>query len=126
MPTILDFFQRLIRSRRKDTEGWEFQKRGPVSQEDLSHVSLSEISGSEKIQEISNAVENWRFSALESGEINDAILKRFRYLINKVSSFEDIDSIMENNFDPIFEGEKDILLGISDLIKSIELTKFIF
>lgn len=70
--------QRILRSRRVDAEGWEFQPRGPAVESDatpsLQHVKV-EVDEDLRIPDLLSLLEDWRQAALSS-ESKDATPER--------------------------------------------------
>ena len=118
--------QRVIRSRRSDAAGWEFQLRGPKFQEGekpgFSHVQVDDDED-RRIQDIVNALEDWRcaaHSAVEeaSDEIRLQTALRYRDLVEvlgiSVEAFADaimLDAIL-------FPGEEEIREDIRSILDS--------
>ncbi len=81
---------RLIRTRRADTEGWEFMPRGPQSQTgapDLSHLRV-EVDEDERLPELLQMIEQWRHEALyavQQGTDETLAAERFVMLIEALA-----------------------------------------
>lgn len=118
--------QRVIRSRRSDAEGWEFQSRGPAFPETeaatLSHVRIDDDED-RRIQDIINALEDWRAAALSAFEGDEYEIRlkaamRYRDLIEAlgvgVEAFADVLQVGEL----LFPNETEILAGIRSILEA--------
>lgn len=81
---------RLIRTRRADTEGWEFMPRGPQAQTAapvLSHLRV-EVDEDERLPELLQMIEQWRYEALyavQQGADETLAAERFVLLIETLA-----------------------------------------
>lgn len=109
--------QRVIRSRRADTEGWEFRPRGPAVENapNLSHVR-EESDPAEEMERILSALEDWRFSAMEGTAADEAALaraaSRYRDLLGALGIGANAFRLWLNKAEQTFEGEADILRAL--------------
>ncbi len=118
--------QRVIRSRRSDAAGWEFQLRGPKVQEGekpgFSHVQVDDDED-RRIHDIVNALEDWRCaarSAVEgaSDEIRLQAALRYRDLVEFLGIGVDAfaDAMVSGTI--LFPGEEEIREGIRSILES--------
>lgn len=66
--------QRLIRSRRADTKGWEFRPRGPAVEGEPSLAHVKTESHPEDLDGLIAAFEDWRFSAAEAAIADESLV----------------------------------------------------
>lgn len=103
--------QRLIRSRRADAKGWEFQPRGP-NDSAMAHVR-TESDPSDDLSVLLGTIEDWRTAAVDSLVYGDAgsppLAARYRDLLGAVSEGADALRAWLAGAAPIFEGEAEIL-----------------
>lgn len=103
--------QRLIRSRRADAEGWEFQARGPAG-EALKHVRI-EADPSDDLATLLTTLEDWRSAAIDSlvdEDTNDTpLVNRYRDLLGAVAEGSDALRLLLAGAQPLFSGEAEIL-----------------
>ncbi len=96
---------RIIRSRRADLEGWEFQPRGPAS------VRIEEDDSTDLARAYA-ALEDWRSEAVvrskESQPVATSLQRRFLTLLNAISVGQELEEATS-----IFEGEADLLTAIN-------------
>lgn len=111
--------QRLIRSRRADLEGWEFQPRGPASlriEEDDDPALLSALL----------ALEDWRAQAsLSAGQqptATDNLAERYLQLQRAIS----VGELRSGELKPLFEGEFSLLKAISDTLYDAQTKRAAF
>ncbi len=96
---------RLIRARRSDLDGWEFQQRGPA-------VVREEGFDDQALEETIVLIEDWRVAALLVAEasplLEDVLAKRY---VNLLESAGRGGSVLEQlpNWPPLFEDEPEIL-----------------
>lgn len=99
--------QRLIRNRRADLEGWEFQPRGPatVRTEEYDDPSL---------QQALLAMEDWRAQALlalqEAPDLALQVADRYQNLQQALST----GALDAASLDSMFDGEADLLQAIAE------------
>lgn len=102
---------RLIRSRRADAQGWEFQPRGPES-DVLTHLRI-ESDPSDGLATILSTIEDWRSAAVDSRvdhDIGAALLAaRYREILDAVSQGSDALRAWLSVATAIFAGEAEIL-----------------
>ncbi len=101
--------QRLIRSRRADLEGWEFQPRGPASlrvEEDDDPALYSALL----------ALEDWRaqaaLAAAYNSDARDELAERYLKLQHALS----IGELRHKELAPLFEGEAPLLTALSGTV----------
>lgn len=103
--------QRLIRSRRADLEGWEFQPRGPAS------LRIEE-DGDPTLQSGLLALEDWRAQAALMAEtrpdLADDLAKRYLQLQRALG----IGELRDDERNPMFEGEAPLLTALADTLGS--------
>ncbi|UZF90659.1 protein DpdE [Bosea sp. NBC_00550] len=103
--------QRLIRSRRADAQGWEFQPRGPEGGA-LTHVR-TEGDPSEVLAFLLATLEDWRSAAVDSlvdHKVGSALLAaRYRELLGSISEGGDALRAWLAGASPMFLGEGEIL-----------------
>jgi ATP-dependent helicase HepA len=108
--------QRLIRSRRADSQGWEFNARGPKDLS-LSHITVRSESNS-WVESLLPFLEEWRFAAREFARGDAAkrnlVIPRYVELLNAISLGPDaLARLTEENAEaPRFEDEPSILLAL--------------
>ena len=114
--------QRLIRSRRADSKGWEFMPRGPAVDGDqsLAHVR-TEADPDEQIDPLLAAIEDWRFSASEAANGDDSALTRsatrYASLLSAVNvGAEALKHWLETAI-PSFSGENEILAALRSIVE---------
>lgn len=99
--------QRLIRNRRADLEGWEFQPRGPST-------VRAEEDDDPALQQALLALEDWRAQALLAGELvpdlTAALSVRYQHLQQALST----GALDPSSLDAMFEGEPELLHAIGD------------
>jgi len=123
--------QRIIRSRRSETQGWEFQPRGPNNDtSDQSHIRIEEVTDPIN-DELHVLIDEWRLQAFSQVEQNQVhkndVLKRLRELL-ELAAIDPVQlSAAIATFPIIFEGERELLtemrdkLGHADLNSKINL-----
>lgn len=103
--------QRLIRSRRIDAQGWEFQARGPDNGA-MSHI-LTECDPSEDFTLLLNTLEDWRSAAIDSLVNYDVLpaplVTRYRELLGAVLEGGSALRAWLTHIRPIFPDEQEIL-----------------
>lgn len=108
--------QRLIRSRRADAQGWEFQPRGP-GEGALNHVR-TESDISDVMPLLLSTLEDWRFAAIDSlvdGEDrHDGITSRYRDMLSMTGESPDALRTWLVNARPMFDGEMEILSALRE------------
>jgi ATP-dependent helicase HepA len=116
--------QRVIRSRRSDGAGWEFQPRGPVIQEgdrpSFLHVLIDD-DDDRRIGDIVSAMEDWRGTAHSKVDSEEARLQaalRYRELVEALGIDVDAfsDAMMSRAI--LFPGEEEIRAGIRSILAS--------
>ncbi|MFO1434136.1 MAG: protein DpdE [Candidatus Competibacteraceae bacterium] len=115
---------RLIRTRRADTEGWEFMPRGPQSQPgapDLSHWRV-EIDEDERLPELLQMIEQWRHEALyavQQGADEVLATERFVLLIEAlaqgVEQLSQVAHALTMQAPPVFAHEPALLDGMAEI-----------
>jgi ATP-dependent helicase HepA len=99
--------QRLIRNRRADLDGWEFQPRGPAT-------VRAEEDDDPALQQALLALEDWRAQALLAGEaepdLTAALSARYQHLQQALS----IGALAPSALAATFEGEPGLLQAIAD------------
>ena len=96
---------RIVRSRRSDLEGWEFQPRGPS-------IVREEADDDAAFETVTDLLENWRSKALVTLEANpgleDALANRFVVLVETagkgVAALSELPA-----FDQLFAGESKLI-----------------
>ena len=109
---------RVIRSRRTDCKGWEFQNRGPQSDGKLNftHICVEE-DDCDGIESLMEALEDWRYEAvnysLENLDAQRALIARYRLFLSTIAN--DIISFkaMVTNAESLFLGEQEYLSALS-------------
>lgn len=115
--------QRIIRSRRQDTQGWEFQTRGPSKDLlDTSHIRIEELY-SEDYSNLNLIMEEWRSEAL-SHIVNDdgnlqVLAQRFRELLYSSACDPNVFKQMLDQFETLFDGEEILLNEMKQIMSSI-------
>lgn len=116
---------RLIRTRRVDTQGWEFLRRGPEVKNGespiLAHVHV-EADPDERMPILLDLLEQWRESSLSATRSDDpdielelTLAKRYMQLFDAIGAgVDDLSSLLnslslENAWNHTFEGEREIL-----------------
>lgn len=101
--------QRLIRSRRTDLEGWEFQPRGPAS-------LRVEEDDDPTLQSALLALEDWRAQAALVAESRpdaaDDLAQRYVQLQRALS----IGELCHEELETLFEGEAPLLVALADTL----------
>jgi ATP-dependent helicase HepA len=99
--------QRLIRNRRADLDGWEFQPRGPAT------VRMEE-DDDPSLQQTLLALEDWRAQALVAAEaapgLTAPVADRYQQLQQALSA----GSLEAASLDPMFDGEATLLQAIAE------------
>ncbi len=100
---------RIVRARRSELEGWEFQPRGPAS----IQVEVDEGSG---VEDAVSLIEDWRGAALlaldDDPNIEDSLVERYMLLLETAGRGISSLSIF-NNYEQIFSGESNLLSTLS-------------
>ena len=108
--------QRLIRSRRADSQGWEFQPRGP-GEGALTHVR-TESDLSDTMPGLLATLEDWRFAAVESlvdkEDKQTEIISRYREILGMTAESPDALHTWLLNARPVFDGEAEILSALRE------------
>lgn len=108
--------QRLIRSRRADAQGWEFQHRGPDGGA-LSHVR-TEADPSEGMAVLLATLEDWRSAAVDSCVDDDigtaSLAARYRDLLDAISEGGGSLRAWLSDARPMFTGEAEILEALRE------------
>jgi len=119
--------QRLIRSRRADAQGWEFMPRGPAvaGDVDLGHVR-TESDPDENLPNLLQALEAWRFAAVESSLNDDEALhrlsERYRLLLDLSSRTpEELRTLLSEEA-VAFAGEADLIAGLVQAAAEASIT----
>lgn len=99
---------RVVRARRSDLEGWEFQPRGPAS------VRV-ESDDERDVETVVNLIEDWRGAALvaldDDPSIEDALADRFALLLETTG--RGIASLsMLPDCEPLFTGEMELITAL--------------
>ena len=117
--------QRLIRSRRADAKGWEFMPRGPAvdGEPNLSHVRI-EANPNEQDQLLYRALEDWRFSAAEAANGDEAEMERaalrYRDLLSAAGFGADALRVWLKSATPSFPGEDELLEALRSISEEYE------
>ena len=112
--------QRVIRSRRADAKGWEFMPRGPTTEgeHNLRHV-LCETDPDEQLIPLVAALEDWRFSALESADGDETLISRaavrYRELLSAVALGVTALRVWLTAARPNFDGEDEFFEALSSI-----------
>lgn len=118
--------QRVIRARRSDAAGWEFQPRGPrvrVGENvGFSHVRIDDDED-RRIQDLVNAVEEWRSAArfaFEGASEKDRLRAAFRYRELVEALGVSVEAFVETSSEgeTLFQGEDEIRAGIRAIFAS--------
>jgi len=118
--------QRVIRYRRSDAEGWEFQARGPTVREGevpgFAHVRVDDDED-RRIPDIVNALEDWRaaaISAFAGGEygVRLAAALRYRELVEALGIGVEMFADVMLSASLLFPGEKEIREGVRSILES--------
>ena len=101
-------YHRVVRARRSDLEGWEFQPRGPASVRE-------EADDSEGVEEAVNLIEDWRGAALialnDDPRIEDVLVERFALLLESIG--RGVASLaMLPDCEPLFPGELELISAL--------------
>ena len=116
--------QRIIRSRRIDAQGWEFQSRGPMGVPgSTSHIICENLSTTE-YTDLYYVIEEWRLAAsnyLENnGEFTNEIINKLKCILNGASLDGHELSEIIDDLSISFEGEQQLLLDIQVQAKSLD------
>ena len=99
---------RVVRSRRSDLEGWEFQPRGPASVRE-------EADEDPAFEKVAALVEDWRGAALLALDadpgLEDALARRFRLLVETAG--QGVGTLaMLPELEPLFASEPEFLVAL--------------
>ncbi|RLA82173.1 MAG: hypothetical protein DRG78_07960 [Epsilonproteobacteria bacterium] len=115
---------RLIRTRRIDSEGWEFQERGDITDGKFSqeHIKLF-IHPNQNYEQINIQLENWRSEVSLNIEnypknIIESLIKRYILLLESVTNHPDtLHNLLDDlQKDILFESEGMLLNNIKESI----------
>lgn len=120
--------QRILRGRRSDTAGWEFQPRGaPVTPDrplSLAHLRV-EVDEDRRMPDLASSLEDWRTSALGSLTADAApeqrmqVAMRFRRLVEALGvGVEEFVQEMEREDQELFSGEDEIRRAIDNVLRT--------
>lgn len=117
--------QRIIRSRRSDTQGWEFQPRAPGNDTlNRTHIRIEEVTDP-VVDSLFALIEEWRLLAFSHVEQNPAlkidVLSRLRELLELASSDPEQLSAAVNDFPVYFAGERELLHEMQDRQSRVDL-----
>ena len=116
--------QRIIRSRRSETQGWEFQPRAPGGDvSDRTHIRIEEIIDP-VIDELHMLIDEWRLLAFSQVEKNPAVkndvLNRLRELLEFAASDPEQLSVAVTDFSIHFAGERELFMEIQDKLSRVD------
>ena len=108
--------QRLIRSRRVDSQGWEFMKRGPGDGR-RTHVR-TEGDPAEVLSILLATIEDWRCAAVDAlvvqADDQRAVTARYREMLNAIGEGASAFRAWLADVVPIFDGEEEILSALHE------------
>lgn len=107
--------QRLIRSRRADSQGWEFTQRGPNDGR-RTHVR-TESDPSEALSTLLATIEDWRCAAVDALATHAveqaSVTERYREMLNAIGEGASALRTWLADLAPIFDGEEEILTALT-------------
>ena len=117
--------QRIIRSRRIDAQGWEFQSRGPKGDPNSSSHIICENLSSTEYTDLYYLIEEWRLAAsnyLEHHiECTDVIMNKLKRILTGASLDGHELSAIIDDLSISFEGERQLLLDIQAQAKTCDV-----
>lgn len=118
--------QRVIRARRSDAAGWEFQPRGPVvppgSNASCSHIRIDDDED-RRIPNLVSALEDWRATARSAfddapQEIRLSAALRYRDLVEALGISVDAFAEAVMSREILFPGEEEVRTSIRSILAS--------
>jgi ATP-dependent helicase HepA len=120
--------QRIVRGRRSDTAGWEFQPRGARSEENgvpaLTHLRV-EVDEDRRAADLASTLEDWRTRALDalrpgaSPELRSRLANRFREFVEALGvSIETFEQALDRAEVELFSGEQEITQAFREVLRA--------
>ena len=120
--------QRIVRGRRSDTAGWEFQPRGGRTESDgvsaLTHVRV-EVDEDRRAADLASALEDWRTRALDalpagaSPDERSRLANRFSELVEALGvSIDAFAQALDRVKVELFSGEQEITQAFREILRA--------